>query len=427
MRVLMLSQFYPPVIGGEERHVLSLSEGLVQRGHEVSVATMPHPERAEVEVNGGVTVHSLRGLFQRASHLFSERERPHAPPFPDPELMFRLNRLVAKWKPDIVHGHNWLINSYMPSRLWSNIGLVSTLHDYSLTCSIKTLMRDGNHCEGPRFGQCLKCAGDHFGRTMGAATSVAHFAFKGWHRRGVDSFIAVSRAVAEKSGVLGGAVPCHIVPTFIRDSVGILAAERDPRLLQLPPDGYLLFVGDLNLKKGVQVLLDAYAKLQNAPPLVLIGRRCPDTPEHLPDNVLLFESWPHAAVMHAWSRCLFGLVPSTWVEPCATVVMEANAMGKAVIASGHGGQAELVEHGRTGLLVTPGDAEALAAAMQSLVSDQHLRNSLARSALSKAEAFKAKSIVPRIEAIYRDVHAARASSTKSIAAMRESPERQHGL
>ena len=102
-------------------------------------------------------------------------------------------------------------------------------------------------------------------------------------------------------------------------------------------------------------------------------------------------------------------------------------MGKAVIASGHGGQAELVEHGRTGLLVTPGDAEALAAAMQSLVSDQHLRNSLARSALSKAEAFKAKSIVPRIEAIYRDVHAARASSTKSIAAMRESPERQHGL
>jgi glycosyltransferase involved in cell wall biosynthesis len=427
MRVLMLSQFYPPVIGGEERHVLSLSEGLVQLGHEVSVATMPHPDRPEVEVNNGVTVHSVRGAFQRASLLFSEIERPHAPPFADPELLFRLNRLVGTWKPDIIHGHNWLINSYLPSRLWSNVGLISTLHDYGLACSIKTLMRDGEHCEGPRFGQCLKCAGDHFGRTMGVATSVAHFTFKGMHRRWVDRFIAVSRAVAEKSGILGGAVPCDIVPTFIRDNLGTLSAEVDPRLQQLPPDGYLLFVGDLNLKKGVKVLVDAYSKLQNAPPLVLIGRRCPDTPEPLPDNVFLFESWPHAAVMHAWSRCLFGLVPSTWVEPCATVVMEAAAMGKAVIASAHGGQAELIEHGRTGLLVPPGDAEALAKAMQSLISDRRLRQSLAANALAKAETFKARSVVPRIEAIYRDVHAARARRAKSVASVGESLERQNGL
>src|SRR5260370_36743167 len=101
MRVLMLSQFYPPVIGGEERHVLSLAEGLVKRGHEVSVASMPHRQRAEVEVVNGVTVHSLRGAFQRASVLFSESERPHAPPFPDPELTFRLSLLVPAFKPDI--------------------------------------------------------------------------------------------------------------------------------------------------------------------------------------------------------------------------------------------------------------------------------------------------------------------------------------
>ena len=73
--LLMLSQFYPPVIGGEERHVISLSEGLVQRGHEVSVATMPHPERAEIEVENGVTVHSLRGIRFSACVGLVQRNR----------------------------------------------------------------------------------------------------------------------------------------------------------------------------------------------------------------------------------------------------------------------------------------------------------------------------------------------------------------
>ena len=81
MRVLMLAQFYPPVVGGEERHVLSLSEGLVRRGHEVVVATMPHPSRPEKTELGGVAVQSVHGALQRVSSLFSERERPHAPPF----------------------------------------------------------------------------------------------------------------------------------------------------------------------------------------------------------------------------------------------------------------------------------------------------------------------------------------------------------
>ena len=77
MRVLMLAQFYEPVIGGEERHVLSLSEGLVARGHEVVVATMPHPARPAEAIINGVTVRSLRGAMQRASMLF-QRTRASA-------------------------------------------------------------------------------------------------------------------------------------------------------------------------------------------------------------------------------------------------------------------------------------------------------------------------------------------------------------
>jgi len=409
MRVLMLAQFYAPVIGGEERHVFALSEALVQRGHQVVVATMPHPDRAEIEDVRGVTVHSLHGVFQRASFLFSETERPHVPPFPDPELLLRLSGLVAGFKPDIVHGHNWLIHSFLPARHWSGAGLVSTLHDYSLACPIKTLMRQGVRCSGPAFARCLGCAADHFGRAMGPLVSTAHRTFRRSHLRGVDNFIAVSHAVAASSGLVGGPVPYEVLPTFIPDSTGVLPEAPASYLEKLPPQGFLLFVGELNRNKGVHALLEAYARLKGAPPLVLIGRRCPDTPEVLPPNTLLFESWPHAAVMHAWSRCLFGLAPSSWVEPCGTIVMEANAVGKTMIATNHGGLAELVDHGRTGLLVPPNDPETLATAMRTLIRDHDLRATLSRNALAKAETFKAKSVVPKIEAIYRRVHAARSA------------------
>lgn len=260
----------------------------------------------------------------------------------------------------------------------------------------------------------------------GAVTATTHFIFKEVHRRSADAFIAVSGAVAQKSGLVGGRVPYHVLPTFIPDDVGVLSPELDPRLSQLPPDGYLLFVGDLNGRKGIHVLLEAYARLKNAPPLVLIGRRCTDTPERLPKNVFLFESWPHAAVMHAWSRCLFGLVPSTFIEPCGTVVMEANAVGKTVIASDHGGLAELVDRDRSGLLVPPSDGHALEAAMQKLITDQSLRNSLEANALVRAEIFKAEAVIPKIEAIYRDVRRARAPKAANIKVASDTAERQHG-
>jgi glycosyltransferase involved in cell wall biosynthesis len=400
MRVLMLAQFFPPVIGGEERHVFSLSEALVARGHQVAVACMPHPDRAPVEYLNGVAVHSLQGSMQRASALFSEEERPHAPPFPDPELTFRLSRLVAQFKPDVVHGHNWMIHQYLPLALANKAKFVSTLHDYSFTCSIKTLIRDGDYCSGPGLAKCLSCAGKHFGPVKGQIIASAHFVTKPLLHRSVDNFIAVSHAVAEKSGLVGGSTPYGVIPTFIPDDLGFPPESIDPRLRQLPTDGYLLFVGELNRHKGLYILLQAYARLKGAPPLVLIGRRTPATPTELPENVFMFESWPHNSVMHAWRRCLFGLAPSTFIEPCGTVVMEANVVGKTMIASNHGGLAELVEHGRSGMHVAPGDVGALAETMQLLIDSPDLRMKLEEGALARAETFKAKSVVPKIETIY---------------------------
>jgi hypothetical protein len=102
MRILLLSQFYPPVIGGEERHVRNLCAALAQRGNHVSVGTLMHPGSPETELDGAVRVHRLRGTLQRLSGLHTDSERRHAPPFPDPELALALKRLVAQERPDIV-------------------------------------------------------------------------------------------------------------------------------------------------------------------------------------------------------------------------------------------------------------------------------------------------------------------------------------
>src|SRR5437660_74800 len=85
MRILMLAQFYPPTVGGEERHVRNLSIELAARGHDVAVATLWQEGAPALECDQGVRIHRIRGSLQRTTALFSEKERQHAPPFPDPE------------------------------------------------------------------------------------------------------------------------------------------------------------------------------------------------------------------------------------------------------------------------------------------------------------------------------------------------------
>ena len=421
MRILHLSQFHAPVIGGEERHVVSLSEGLAARGHEVAVATLAHPDRPPVLVRNGVTIRSLTGLAQRGAFLFSEPERRHAPPFPDPELTVRLAGLVREFQPDVVHGHNWMLHAFLPLKRRSGPRLVATLHDYSLVCARKNMLRFGEEvCTGPSARRCLPCAADHFGALVGGVTCVGNWLSGVYERRAVDRFIAVSRAVAATCGLDHSGRPYEVLPTFIPDAVASLDPEPDPRLAGLPPDGYLLFVGDLTRGKGVHILLDAYRRLADAPPLVLIGRRCPDTPTELPDNVRLFESWPHAAVMHAWSRCLFGIAPSVWAEACGTIVMEGHAVGRPMIATDTGGLRDLVAPGETGLLVPPGDAVALAEAMRTLIADRALRERMAAASPARARLFMASTLVPRIERVYADVLAEAAAPVSRLpAATRE--------
>src|SRR5688572_13989353 len=118
MRILMLTQFYSPIIGGEERHVQDLSIELVKRGHQVTVATLSIRGTPAFEVDQGVHIYRITSTTQRASWLYSQAERSHTPPLPDPEVVWALRQIVEREKPDIVHAHNWFVYSFLPLKKW---------------------------------------------------------------------------------------------------------------------------------------------------------------------------------------------------------------------------------------------------------------------------------------------------------------------
>jgi glycosyltransferase involved in cell wall biosynthesis len=404
MRILMLIDSYPPGIGGAQQYVRNLSIALADRGHDVAVATLGNPGQAPYEEDAGVRVYRLRGTLQRSEGSFRDPGRTYAPPVPDPELVVALRDVIRRERPTIVHAHNWMVRSFLPLKRWSKAKLVATVHDYNLRCANWILMRNGEPCSGPGPVKCIECAKVNYaGLLKGTAVVAGNWAMSGQERRMVDMFIPVSDAVAAGNRMPTGRTPYRVIPNFIPDDVGDL--RDDSYLAQLPADGYLLFVGSLTVQKGIKVLFDAYAGLNAALPLVLIGYTLPDTPKDFPANVVLLKNWPHAAVMTAWRHSLAGIVPSTWPDPCPTVAMEAMAAGKPVIASRTGGLPDIVDDGQTGILVPPGDADALRAALARVIDNPELAAAMGAAGRERVRRFYASAVTTAIESVYAEVSA----------------------
>jgi glycosyltransferase involved in cell wall biosynthesis len=403
MRILMLTQFYPPIIGGEERIVQDLSVELARRGHEVAVATLWHEGFQDYEIDRGVRIFRIHSTTQRASWLYSETQRRHAPPWPDPEATWALRRVIAQVQPEIVHAHNWFMYSFLPLKWQSPARLVLTLHDYSLSCAKRRLVYQGSPCSGPSLIKCLACSKEHYGLAKGIPTALGHRLMSRVGRGMVDMFLPVSTAVASGNGLIGSSLPFQVIPNFVPDELDVDHVDTEAYTAQLPDEDFILFVGDLSRDKGIHTLLNAYATLKDAPPLVLIGRRCQDTPAEFPSNVIFLNSWPHAAVMAAWRRCSIAVAPSAWPEPFGVVVLEAMAAGRPVIASRIGGLPDMVVDGETGLLVSPDDPAALRTALERLLTDRDLREQLGQAGQRRVEQFRAGAVIPRIEQVYRMV------------------------
>ncbi len=400
----MLTQFYPPFIGGEEQVVRNLSTELAARGHRVSVITIGTPELPVREVMDGVQVYRLRSTAQRMPGLYGANGRSHAPPLPDPELSIGIRQVVAHEKPQIVHAHNWLVHSFLPIKHWSGAKLALSLHDYSFVCATKKLLYEGELCDGPGPVKCLRCASAHYGRLKGSITAGANWGMNLVERRLVDLFLPVSLATVTGNQLDSLRLPYRIIPNFLPDTVA--GTPTDSYVAQLPEGDFLLFAGALGAYKGVDVLLEAYSMLQSPPPLVLIGYDTAESPlrtTELPPGVRVLKNWPHAAVMEAWRRSTVAVVPSLVRETFGMVALEAMSAGRPVIASRIGGLPEVVRDGETGLLVEPGNARDLVQAIDCLLSDPALRDRMGAAALRHVEQYSAGVVVPCFEDTYREM------------------------
>jgi glycosyltransferase involved in cell wall biosynthesis len=402
VRILLLSDLYPPIIGGIEQHVQNLGRALAGMGHSVAVATVWHDGRPEYEVDSGVRVYRIRGLVQRATPIFHDTARRYAAPFPDPGLMKGLRRVLAEERPHIVHAHNWLVHSFLPLKRRSGAKLVVTLHDYSLVCAKKSLLYRDGECTGPAPLKCIRCAVAHYGAAKGLPMVTGNWAMSALERSSVDAFVAVSTAVARGNQLGERSLAFRVIPNFVPDEVARADGPAQP-IGGLPTDDYILFVGALGRHKGIDVLMRAYSRLENPPPLVLIGATWPDTPEQFPSSVRVIKNVSHDAVMQAWRRALLGVIPSIYPDPCPTVAMEAMASGRALIASRIGGLPDLVADGDNGLLVPAGDDDALWKALNSLLSDAKLRHRMGEAGRVRVGRFTASAVVDQIDRLYRDV------------------------
>lgn len=403
MHVLLLSQFYPPVIGGAEIHVRALADGLVARGHDVAVATQSSPGLASHERQGGIEIHRLQGGLQRIGPLFTA-DRRHAPPFPDPEMVLRLRRLVSSLQPDVVHAHNWLGRSFIPLKRRSGARFVVTLHDCSSACTqLRMMYRDIEPCTSASFGRCLSCCAHHYGAIKGTVTLVANQAMRRAEASAVDLFIPVSTAVAEANGLAELGARFEVVPNFAWD-LNAHTPAASHGLDGLPDVPFILQVGDVVADKGVHVLLAAYTELRDPPPLVLIGHVRTQLPDPLPAGVSVLGPRPHAFVLDAWRRSLFGTIPSLCLDASPTVTLEAMASGRAVVASAVGGLTDQVDDGTTGILVTPGSPGELRQAMLRLLGDPELRDRMGEAGRRRFEdRFSAEVTVGRIDDLYRSL------------------------
>ena len=100
------------------------------------------------------------------------------------------------------------------------------------------------------------------------------------------------------------------------------------------------------------------------------------------------------------SICVF---PSIWYENCPMSILESIALGTPVIGSNIGGIPELIDVGKTGFVVKPGDSEALKNAVESLFFDQDLLSSMSKSCVGQVEMDDVASYVGKLTKIYSDL------------------------
>jgi glycosyltransferase involved in cell wall biosynthesis len=298
----------------------------------------------------------------------------------------RLGReAIARFRPDIVHVHN-TFPLFSPSLLWaarrSPAAVVQTLHNFRPLCASADFLRQGRVCE-----KCLGrlpvpavihgCyRGSRTATTPLAVMVSVHRLLRTWTRC-VDMFVLPSEFARAKYAQAGWPIEKLAVKYNTASANGCFDAERD---------GSFACLSRLGPQKGIDVLLAAWAEAfpQGGQVLRIIGsgeeeKRLRSAAENL-QGVEFSGQRPHADAIRVLARSRALALPSLSYEVFPRVVAEAYSVGVPVIASRIGALPEIVEDGRTGLLVEAGSPHELAGALKAVAESTELAASLGRGA-----------------------------------------------
>ena len=415
MRVGLVSDFFPPVVmGGAEISIRLLAEALSGEGVEVHLLTPSFSGSRGPEKMGGFTAYYYLFPFRSAI-------RRHAivgNPFFYLWSYRAVSRYVERVGLDLVHAQNKYSTpgSVLAARR-SHIPVFVTIRDTLplcefAVCTLRGETRIGVDCG---FLKLLKCTRefqelyDLEGSRLSKALRWLPLAFYArinsrslrYSLGKVDQIVAVSNGLKElyvESGFEAAkiaVVPNIIAPLAQPKAEDLAELEALRRRLNLRSgDKVVLYVGRLSWGKGVHLLVEAMgrvlAKVRGVKLIVVGGGILEPVLKETAisqgseDSILFLGHVGHEVVLRLY--CLADLVasPSIWPEPLSRVHLEAMAAGKPIVASKIGGNLETVIDGKTGLLVAPGDVDALAESIVYLLENPEAASELGKRGMREA-------------------------------------------
>lgn len=377
MRILQVVAYYPPHVGGLERHVESLSRKLAEAGHEVTVYTANVPRLKPVEVADGVDIRRFNCL---------------ASPLGNPVTPGLFCKLLESDEFDVVHTH---IHYHMCSNLTA---LSNVFKKRPLVLTVHGLML-GYHGWKRAFELV-------FNRTVGW-----------WTLQSVDRVVVLTPTLAGMVEELGArrertvVVPGWIEPVATDswdDGAGFRAAHG------LDGKKVLLFAGRILPAKGLSYLIEAAAKAQSRPMVTIIGDEAPGYAGcmgslvqqvkqlGLEQQVLFLGRFAREDLEAAYEAADLFVLPSGG-EGLPMALLEAMSHGKCVLATNVPGNWDVVRDGANGCLVEPRNGAALAHKIDALLADDELRARLGAQARRDVEQnYNSSLVVDRILDVYRE-------------------------
>ena len=381
MKALLLTREYPPhIYGGAGVVVGQLAEALRRL---MAVEVRCFGERPAAEASSPI---ALRG-YTPWPRVGAGPDAPRYAPALE-TLSIALAMARDPVDADVAHAHTWYADM---AGLW-----IRMLHRIPLCVTLHSM-------EPLRPWKADQLGSGYLLSTWIEKTAV----------EAADRVIAVSRQMREDILTHFRVAPERVVvihngidpDRFRRTEAREALARRGVR------EPFVLFVGRITDQKGIFHLLEAAPSLP-AGVQVVVCASAPDTPEiearlrrALPQhpNVLwIGEMIPVNEVVQLYSHAAVFVCPSVY-EPFGLINLEAMACETPVVASGVGGILEVVEDGKTGLLIEPGRPDAIAGAIRTLLADPARGRAMGRAGRQRVEAhFSWTSVAERTREVYQD-------------------------